>query len=407
MAQNSKKSPATVANVESVVDQKKNSTKRKVLQYLFKNGSTTIATLSTHAKTSIPSMTAIVEELMAEKWIKDSGLGYSNYGRKPVLYGLNPTERLVAVIDFNIHESTFTLISLQNDILYKRSVPINLLQGETLHRDVVAWIHETLKHTNIKPSRIMGMGLTMPGLINPKTGINHTYKTNKPLAETISAEFSFPVYTINDTQATILGESLLGLAKGHKHVLSLHLDWGVGMGILINGEVYQGAEGFAGELGHVQLEPNGEKCHCGKTGCLNSIASVAAIVKRFKEAAQAGKIPQYTDNKDLQSITIETIINLANEGDPTCKSIFYETAYRLGKGISAAVQLFNPELIILNGILANADKLILRPLEEAIETYCLPEFKQNLRIEISKLGEKAKILGAQSYTWGQFLKESI
>ena len=214
-----------------------------------------------------------------------------------------------------------------------------------------------------------------------------------------------PVSVVNDSKATAFGEYRFGLAKGKSHVLSINVDWGVGLGIVINGEIFDGASGFAGELGHIQVNPEGILCYCGKVGCLDTITSASSLLKNIKEGLRNGQISKLGEYKDnLEDINLEMVIDAAQQGDAFSIDIIHTIGLELGKGLSIAVHLFNPQIIIIDGVLSKAQKLIVNPIEHAINKYCLSDFKEDLSIEISQLGDNAKIYGVHAYVVENLLK---
>jgi predicted NBD/HSP70 family sugar kinase len=218
--------------------------------------------------------------------------------------------------------------------------------------------------------------------------------------------FNAPAYLINDTKATILGEHRFGLAQGKRHVLSINIDWGIGLGVITNGDILQGSAGFAGELGHIQMKTDGELCSCGKVGCLETLASASSLIRRAKAALADGKASMLVD-VDPDAIDIETIIANANAGDELAIDLLSDVGRALGKALSTTIHLFNPELIIINGVLAKAENAIIKPIELAIDTYCLPNYRDNLTIELSQLGEMAKFYGTQAYVIQNLLEHEL
>ena len=205
-----------------------------------------------------------------------------------------------------------------------------------------------------------------------------------------------PYILINDTKAMLVGEHRFGLAQGKNFVLSINIDWGIGLGVITNGAILQGMAGFAGELGHIQMKTDGELCTCGKVGCLETVASASSLIRRAKDGLREGRISALTE-RDPDTITIELIIEKANTGDAFCIDLLNEVGSELGRGLATAVHLFNPELIIVNGVLAKATRAITRPIEQAIAKYSLLNYRDNLSIELSQLGEMAKLYGTQAY----------
>ena len=188
-------------------------------------------------------------------------------------------------------------------------------------------------------------------------------------------------------------------------MLSINVDWGIGLGVVVNGEIFDGASGFAGELGHIQVNPDGVLCTCGKVGCLDTITSASSLLKNIKDGLRQGKVSKLGEYKDrVEDINLEMVIEAAQQGDAFAIDIIHNIGLELGKGLSIAVHLFNPQIIIIDGVLSKAQKLIVNPIEHAINKYCLTDFKEDLRIEISQLGENAKIYGVHTYVVENLLK---
>lgn len=390
-----------VFDKESIVDKKKNSLRRKILQDLYFNGNKTIAQLTREIHSSVPSVTALLEELMTEQWIIEIGPAEAQFGRKPTLYSLSPKNRYSIILDIAVHQSKAAVLNLQNQVLYEEILDFSLEDSPDIINKIYTSINEIILRSDISLDEVIGVGVSMPGLINPKNGFNYTYRKVNPekqsIVEWLTDRFDMPFYLINDTQATIIGENQFGLAKGMQNVFSVNMDWGgVGLGIVLNGKVFQGSNGFAGELGHIQVKENGELCHCGKVGCLDTLTSAASLIRRVKECLKEGKVSKLAKT-NLEEIDIEFVIKVANGGDALAIDLLYDIGKEMGKGLSIAVHLFNPEAIVVNGILAKAGRFICNPIEQAINKYCLLDFKSNLTIEVSYLGESARLLGTQVY----------
>ncbi|MFC0186309.1 Sugar kinase of the NBD/HSP70 family, may contain an N-terminal HTH domain [Pseudarcicella hirudinis] len=400
---------ADVLNRESIVDIKKSRLKRGLLQSLYVRGNRTIAQLTRELNASVPSVTTLLEELIQKRWIIELGPADSPFGRKPILYNLHPKGKYTMLLDITTYGSRTLFFNLQNQVVYKKDLPLILEDNTNLPSKLIESFHQITRESGISASDIIAVGISMPGLINPKNGFNYTYKKLNPdkdsLGKQLETALQLPVYLINDTQATILGEHKFGQAKSMKNVLSVNMAWsGIGLGIVLNGKVFQGASGFAGELGHIQVKADGELCHCGKVGCLDTLTSASSLIRRIKERLRKGQISNLA-LKNAEKIDIEMIIDFANKGDALAIDLLHDIGKEMGKGLSIAVHLFNPEAIIINGLLAKAGKFISNPIEQAIHKYCLIDFKHNLSIEISALGENARLLGMQAYLVDQFLEK--
>jgi N-acetylglucosamine repressor len=386
----------------SVIDIRRNRLRSNLILELYRTGQTSINRMARLFHASIPSATGIVNDLMKEGWINETGTGPARAGRPPVLYGLNPQKYFTLLMDINRHDTQLMVFDLGNQLIVKRQIDLKLDDSEAF---LDALINETdafLKSHSIKREKLWGIGMSMPGLINAQKGINQTYphltRPEMSLSARVESYFELPVKLVNDTHATTIGEHYFGLARGKRHVLTVNIDWGVGLGILLNGEVFNGSAGFAGELGHIQVQPDGLLCHCGKIGCLDTITSGFALIRQAQEGIKAGRatiLPQLL--KEDQTVETHHIIKAAHNGDEFCIDLLSRLGLELGKGIATAVHLFNPEIVIMTGVLAEAGPFISNPVEQAINKYCLSDFKTSLSIRISQLGSKARLWGVQAH----------
>ena len=387
---------------KSVVVYKKNQKVRRVLSHLYQEGACTLAHLAELVHTSVPSITEVVEQLIDERWVTVSGTATGNNGRRPALFGLNPAGHYVVVLDSTTHDTSLMIVNPVRQIVFQRTVD-HQLEDNTRYLDfLVKFVTDALTESALVMTDVIGVGLSIPGLIDNRRGINLTYPNLCPpdqsLTSRLEQRLGLPAYLINDTKATALGENRFGGGQGKKHALSINIDWGVGLGIILNGEVFQGASGFAGELGHIQVDPDGELCYCGKVGCLDTITSASSLVRRVQRAVLDGCVSQlaiYQD--DISQLTINQIIEAAHQGDAFAIDMLHETGYQLGKGLSIAINLFNPEIIIVDGLLAQAAMFITNPIEQAINKHCLSGFRNDLTVEVTQLNGAAKWLGTHAY----------
>ncbi len=383
----------------SVVDYKKSQHRRRILTELYRAGTCSIAEMARVIHSSVPSVTGIVEEMVEEKWIVPVGTGITKQGRKPVLFSLSTERYYSIVLDVNTHDTKILVLNLKNEVILRRDFNLRLEDSSQFLKSLVDATEQVLRESNLRYDDFMAMGVSVAGLVDARKGFNFTYRSlnqNESFGAYLENYFKFPVYVINDTKATTLGEHRFGLAQGKNHVLAIYIDWGVGLGVILNGEVFQGASGFAGELGHIQVVPNGELCHCGKVGCLDTITSAASLIRRIKKGLAEGRISRLSAI-EAEKIDAETIIDAAWQGDSFAIDILHEIGMELGKGLSIAIHLFNPEIIIVDGIVAKAGAFITNPIEQAINKYCLTDFRNNLAVVISQLGQEAKWLGTQAY----------
>lgn len=394
----------------SIIDIKKSRLKRGILSELYFSGSSTIADLSRLLNTSVPSITTLIDELTRQdQWIVENGMGTTKFGRKPIVYSLNPDHHWVLMLDISTHETRLMAFNLQNEILEEKRIDLPIQRNPDFSAQLSLEIASFLEGFKAPNPTLLAIGVSMPGLINAQTGQNHTFQIvpdQGSIKTVLEARFGVPTHVINDSKATVLGENRFGLGRGKKDVLAINIDWGVGLGIMVNGELLHGASGFAGELGHIQMDPDGELCQCGKVGCLDSITSASTLLRKVKDGLKQGKASKLARVKDGE-INIETVVNAANEGDNFAIDLLHQIGIQLGRGLSIAVHLFNPEILIVDGILAKAGRFFINPIEQAINKYCLIDFKNDLSIEVSELGDRSKLLGTLSFVVEGVLEEIL
>ncbi len=388
-----------IASTFSIVEIKKKQYITGILKEIYNSGEMTIAQLAKQLHTSVPSITVYINELISENWIYEVGSSITKSGRRPILFDINPNKNIILVIDINIYQTNFYLVNLRNEIIEQTSVEVNINDYEIIN------VIKNAARNFILEKSIWAIGISSPGLLSSENGINFTYphlnRDNLSLAQLIGNALELPTFISHDTQASILGEHHFGLAKNMKNVLLINLDWGIGLGILSNGQIIKGTDGFAGELGHIQIKPDGKLCHCGKKGCLETVASALALVNNAKEGLSNGKSSTLSLKKEV--IRLEDIIEAALKGDEFSIDLIFDIGKELGKGLSIAIHMFNPEIIIIDGILTKAGELIVSTLYQAINKYCLLDFKKNLQIKISPMGEKAKIFGIKSLVFDKMI----
>ena len=280
------------------------------------------------------------------------------------------------------------------------------------HTDVNLFINDLhdaiskLVNTSCGFENIRGIGVGAPNG-NYYTGtienaVNVVWGGNKiiPFAELLSEKLSLPVALTNDANAAAVGEMTYGVAKGMKNFIMITLGTGVGSGIVINGEVVYGHDGFAGELGHTTaVRYNGRLCNCGRTGCLETYTSATGLARTARELIESTDIPSQLRNI-TSPITSKDVYEAAVEGDQLALQIFEFTGKKLGESFADFVAFSAPEAIILFGGLARAGDFIMKPVEESMNANLLPLWKGKIQLLFSQLKESdAAILGASALAW--------
>ncbi len=388
---------------------KKYRQKKKILELLYQHDSLSGSVLSQKIGVSFPTTLALLNELSNLGFVKAWGTGASSGGRKPVMFRLlNESIYIIAcelgrykgkIIIYNAHNHPVTPI-----IYFETSI-----DDDELVDKIYANAQKLIREHNINESRIYGIGLTMPGLIDEVKGINYTIKNRQfgNVKERLETRFNKLVYVNNDARMQAYGEFIFGKAKGHSNVVIMNWNWGIGLGIIINGQLYNGASGFAGELSHIKIVDDGDLCICGKRGCLETIASTYVLVRKAIQGIQSEVISQLTVNfrDHLNDLQPEDIINAAKQGDEFSISLLNELGLALGKGLSLVIQLLNPEIIVLGGIVSQANRFVLTPIQQSLNKYCLDQLSSNVKIVISDNWEQSGLLGVTAMLYQQLFSD--
>lgn len=266
---------------------------------------------------------------------------------------------------------------------------------------IVDTLNETLKKGGIKKSDCGGLCLAVPGPIDVKTGT--LIKTPNlgfvdfPLVSMLQKHFPFPIFLENDVNAGTYGEFVSGAARGYNHVIALFPGTGIGGGIILNGKLYRGASGNAGEIGHMIIQTNGPRCGCGQYGCLESLASRTAMTKETIALTSSGKAPitleeAQTDFKNYKSGVYQKA--LINEERPVVE-VIDRAARFLGIGMANCVNIFNPELIVLGGgLVEKLGDYYLNKARESMRTHAMAALVEGVEVKPAELGDDAAVLGA-------------
>lgn len=255
-------------------------------------------------------------------------------------------------------------------------------------------------------SNIRGIGIGAPngnfytGTIENAVNLTWGGNTAIPFAKLISDKMGVPVALTNDANAAAVGEMTYGAARGMKNFIMITLGTGVGSGIVINGEVVYGHDGFAGELGHTTaVRNNGRQCNCGRTGCLETYASAIGLARTAREWLESSNEQSVLRNIP-ENITSKDVFEAAYQGDALAKRVFEYTGKKLGESFADFVAFSAPEAIVLFGGLARSGDLLLKPIEESMNASLLHLWKNKIKIIFSQLKESdAAILGASALAW--------
>lgn len=383
-----------LSNVES----KNSILKLKIIELCINGKDYSIADLSKELNTSIPTTTKLVEELIAEGLIEDLGKMDTTGGRRPSIYGLKASAGYFVGVDIRYNHVSIAIINFKGQLVdYYDALPITVVSSRASFVSLCGKVKEKLVESGINQDDVMAYGFNLSGRVNNETGYCFTYFIGEdtPIASVLEAELNAPVYVENDSRAMTYGEYICGVAKEEKEMLFINISWGLGMGMVIDGKLSYGKSGFSGEIGHFPLLDNNQICHCGKIGCLETGASGSAAhrlltnkLNEGRSSALANKYPNIAD------ITLDDIINAANDEDVLTIEVIEEVGTTLGRAIAGLINIFNPELVVIGGKVASVKDYLMLPIKSAIQKHSLNMINKDTKIKLSKLGDKGGPLGA-------------
>jgi Transcriptional regulator/sugar kinase len=362
----------------------------------------TLTELSGLGNKSLPMVTAIVNDLIEEGYVSESGLAPSTGGRRASTFLLNPEKQrfivAVAMDQLVTQMVIYDLLNREHEPI--QVLPLKLYEDAKALNKLISFIKNNISSTGIANKDLLGVGIGMPGFINSKKGVNHSFfnlNDGNTLADFISKELNLPVFIDNDSSLIAQAELKFGVGKGHKDVMVVNFGWGVGLGMIINGKLFKGHNGYAGEFSHIPLSKTNKLCSCGKRGCLEVETSLLVLVERAKaEMAMGATSRMESLFADTNKLAGDHLLNAAKNGDPLAVSILSDAAFLIGKGLSTLIHIMNPELIILGGRGAMAGKILMAPVQQAINEFCIPRLAEHTTILISEMAHMAELLGAAS-----------
>ncbi|MDB5206565.1 MAG: transcriptional regulator [Flavisolibacter sp.] len=383
-------------NVNGVAYKNK-SLKRNIISHLDSAGNATIADLSKELNISTPKIINLINELIQDGLIKDYGKVDSTGGRRASLYGLVSEAAFFLGVDIKRFSINIGLLDFKKNLVtIKEDIPYALQNNAEAFDAMIMVIEEFIAELPIAKEKILGIGINLSGRINNTSGYSYSFFHfhEEPLTQTIEERIGISTFLENDSRAMAYGEFCCGDVNNERNVLFVNMDYGIGLGILVDGKVYYGKSGFSGELGHIPFFNNEIICHCGKKGCLETEASGNALIRILKEKIKEGSSTQLSQKfKDIEDIKLHDVIEAAQNDDVLAIELIAQVGEKIGKGMAVLINIFNPELIILGGTLAQTGDYIRLPLKSALNKYSLSLVNNDSQLKMSKLGEKAGVIG--------------
>ena len=375
--------------------------KREILSFFYKQGKLSKPEICRLTSMTAPTINRIIGELVDTGWVIDCGYGHSAGGKRPHLFSLNPNAAYVLGVDVGRIHLKIAVFNLNKEMVGDIRVYPSILETASRSENL-AYLSERVKETiaalNVPGDRVKVAGIAVPGLID-KDGNSYSYLLNgnengySNLKQDMEQLLGIPVFVDNDSNVMAIAEHTFGVAKDEDHALCICVNECIGLGMILNGKPYSGAQGMAGEFGHIRLRGLDAPCYCGKIGCLESVASGRAIVAAAREAVARGERTTIGTPDKLDEITLGHVIRAANRDDLVAIELLQRVGERLGEGITTLIHLFNPRLLVIGGELADAGDHIVAPVLQTIGKYTLGRLRNRCEVKLSNLKTNTTIMG--------------
>lgn len=362
-----------------------------------------IAQLSKTFNKSIPLITKSVNSLLEMNLIEGNDLAASTGGRRAIQFKINNNLlKYTLVIALDQYYTSIYIFDLENNIIAENVDIYNPLKNKDKALDIIIGLTEELiTSSNIPTSNFLGIGISMPGFVDTEKGINDSFDKQSKLyhiKKHISEHFNMPTIIENDSTCIAFAEQKFGAAKNIKSSLVINLNWGVGLGMIVNGQIFKGSSGYAGEFSHIPLSDSNELCSCGKKGCLEVEASLTAAVKNVQAALNAGEKSSLESEQQNNLLAQgDALLESAINGDQLAVANLGKIGYMLGKGIATLIHILNPEVIIISGRGAKAGTILMPQIQTAINEFCIPRLAQATQIRISETNKQAQSVGTTAF----------
>lgn len=344
------------------------------------------------------TVSSLVSELIEEQLVSESGPGKSNGGRRPVMLFFNENAGYSIGVDLGVNYILGIVTNLQGKIHKEKLEKFQELTYEDIKKRLYEMIDCMIASIPDSPYGLVGIGIGVPGTVDTTGRIlmapNLNWK-NIDLKNMVAKKYCVPVKVENEANCGAYGEKKFGVGINFTNMIYISIGFGIGGGLILNNQLYQGNNGLSGELGHMTIERSGEKCRCGDHGCWELYASERALVSQAKLMMND------------PAITLEHLIDLAENEDPTAIELFSEIGKSIGIGINNIINIFNPNQVILGNRLAACEKWIHSSLVETIKNHSLSNHQKNLHIQYSSLASHSCALGVAAFSTEHFLDNDL
>lgn len=363
-----------------------------ILNEILKNSPISRASLSEITGLNKSTVSSQVNELIEKNVIFEIGAGQSSGGRRPVMLVFNKNAGYSIGIDIGVDYLNGILTDLEGNIILEKASDLSSPSAGEVKEILFELIHDFIIHMPDSPYGLVGIGICVPGLVDSNQKIIFMPNLDwyiEDLQLLIESEFNVPVFVENEANAGACGEKVFGVTKNHENIIYISINVGIGVGIIINNELYKGVNGFSGEMGHMTIDFNGPKCSCGNRGCWELYASEKALLDSF--------------SNDEKNMLRKEIVERANKNDVAVLNALQNFGFYVSIGLTNILNTFDAQAIILRNNIIESHPIVLNTIKNEVSSRVNSHLESMCELLPSSLGRNAPALGAVSIVIEHFL----
>jgi len=372
------------------------------------------AQLSEQVGLNKSTVSSLVQELIERGLLRETGeLSVGEIGRPAAFLEINPEGGFIIGVDLSVDFISVMITDLCCRRIWERKFAItsNIKQEDAISK-MLEMVNEAIEICKSKNNRVLGLGVAVPGLVDTNEGTliyaPHNKWRNIPLQKILSESTGLrEIYIENDANAATLGEHIYGMARETRDFIFVFIGKGIGSGLFLNGKIYRGRNGYAGEIGHIPIitEPYNKLCDCGNLGCWEAYANEFTILNHAQDMLEQRRSTIISKLMEEQNVPLSTSIlkQAADLGDPASLEIFSVAGESIGIGIAALINIFNPDKVIVGGPISISGTYLLPTIIKKAKEHTLPDLNQDVEILLSRFGGDVVVIGAIASVTNQIL----
>ncbi len=377
----------------------KNLHKRIILDLIrFTPGGISRAEIARRVGLTRSAVSSIVNDFIRNELVIESGPDTG--GRRPVILEFNPDRGRVAGIDLGVTHLGIVITDFAAHVLCEDEIPFEIEQGPEASIPIIdAHLFDLLRTIKLTIKDVLAIGIGVPGPVIADAGLVSAPPImpgwdNYPIRSLLEELWRVPVALENDADLGALGEWAYGAGRGERNLAYIKAGSGIGAGLFLDGHIYRGSTGSAGEIGHITIQENGPRCSCGNYGCLEAMAGGQAIARRAREVVESGRRTLLANIQPTKKITAKDVASAARMGDLAAQQILSDAGTYLGIAVASLVNLFNPSVVVVGGDVSNMGDLLLEPIRQTLRARSLRSAVQTVRVSSAVLGRRSSSIGA-------------